>query len=211
MDIIEHYKELVRFLGEVLGCHYEIALFDLRNNNNSIVAIANSYISGRKIGSPLTDMVSNLILDGQAPQSSYMLHYQGITVDSRPLLSSSYFIRDEDEIIGVLSLNFDEQYLQDLNIRLFSLFGLEPNIIKVNPERETLWSNTEDVVRHAIGNAKSNNVPPDKLSSREKLAIVAYLKDNGVFRLKGAVRSAAEQLCCSEPTIYRYISLLNNK
>ena len=128
MDIIEQYKGLVEFLGAVLGCHYEIALSDLRDDNNCIVAIANSYISGRKVGSPLTDMVSNMIQNGQNPESNYLIHYQGITVDSRPLLSSSYFIRDGEQVIGMLSINFDEQYLQDLNTRLFSLFGLEPNI-----------------------------------------------------------------------------------
>ena len=211
MDIIEQYKGLVEFLGAVLGCHYEIALSDLRDDNNCIVAIANSYISGRKVGSPLTDMVSNMIQNGQNPESNYLIHYQGITVDSRPLLSSSYFIRDGEQVIGVLSINFDEQYLQDLNTRLFSLFGLEPNIIRVNPERENLWSKADDVVRHAIGHANTSNTPTKDMSSREKQSIVAYLKDNGVFHLKGAVRSAAEQLNCSEPTIYRYISQLNNK
>ena len=54
-DILQQYKILVEFLGKALGPDYEVVLQDLTSKNNAIIAIANGHISGRTIGSPLTN------------------------------------------------------------------------------------------------------------------------------------------------------------
>ncbi|MEG1747831.1 MAG: PAS domain-containing protein, partial [Oscillospiraceae bacterium] len=54
--IVQQYIQLVDFLGYALGPDYEIALHDLTNQNQSIVAIANNHISGRQVGAPMTNV-----------------------------------------------------------------------------------------------------------------------------------------------------------
>ena len=51
-ELKRHYSLLVEFLGHILGPDYEIALHELKDDSNQIIAIANSHISGRKLGAP---------------------------------------------------------------------------------------------------------------------------------------------------------------
>ena len=59
--ILEQYKILVDFLGKALGPDYEVVLQDLTDRKNAIIAIANNHISGRQIGSPLTNTALQLL------------------------------------------------------------------------------------------------------------------------------------------------------
>lgn len=52
--LLQQYIKLTEFLGLALGPDYEVVLHDLTNKDHSIIAIANSHISGRKLGAPLT-------------------------------------------------------------------------------------------------------------------------------------------------------------
>ena len=47
--LLEPYGKLVEFLGEALGENVEIALHDLTSQEQEIVAISNSHISGREV------------------------------------------------------------------------------------------------------------------------------------------------------------------
>lgn len=49
-QLLQQYVKLTEFLGHTLGPDYEVALHDLTDRNRSIVAIANSHVSGRKLG-----------------------------------------------------------------------------------------------------------------------------------------------------------------
>ena len=53
---LEPYGKLVDFLGEALGDNVEIALHDLTSQEQEIVAIANSHISGREVGAKLSNL-----------------------------------------------------------------------------------------------------------------------------------------------------------
>ena len=75
--ILQQYKILVEFLGKVLGPDYEIVLQDL--SSNSIVAIANNQISGRSIGSPLTNTALQMLSSKSYEKSNYLCNYKGIT------------------------------------------------------------------------------------------------------------------------------------
>ena len=46
---LDQYRQLVSFLGQVLGPDYEVVLSDL----HSILAISNGQVSGRSVGGPL--------------------------------------------------------------------------------------------------------------------------------------------------------------
>ena len=49
-QLLQQYVKLTEFLGHTLGPDYEVALHVLTDRNRSIVAIANSHVSGRKLG-----------------------------------------------------------------------------------------------------------------------------------------------------------------
>ena len=73
-----------------------------------IIAIANSHISGRKLGAPLTNMSLSILRDKSYERIDYHLHYCSINVNGKDLRSSTFFIKDSGELIGLLCINFDD-------------------------------------------------------------------------------------------------------
>ena len=54
-ELKRHYMLIVDFLGHILGPDYEIALHELNDDSNEIIAIANGELTGRHLGSPLSN------------------------------------------------------------------------------------------------------------------------------------------------------------
>ena len=52
VELIRQYTLIVDFLGHVLGPDYEIALHELEDDSNRIIAIANGELTGRHHGLP---------------------------------------------------------------------------------------------------------------------------------------------------------------
>ena len=59
-ELIRQYTLIVDFLGHVLGPDDEIALHELEDDSNRIIAIANGELTGRHIGSPLSNKMLEL-------------------------------------------------------------------------------------------------------------------------------------------------------
>ena len=76
--MIKQYTAMVEFLSKALGPDYEIALHDLNDKNNSIVAIANGHISGRTIGAPLSNVALRFIASREYEKTDYKVNYSGI-------------------------------------------------------------------------------------------------------------------------------------
>lgn len=58
-DIMEHYSNIVPFLGIALGEMHEVALLDCRTKH--LIAIANGHISGRNVGDPMTNLACDIV------------------------------------------------------------------------------------------------------------------------------------------------------
>ena len=54
-EIRRHYTLLVDFLGHILGPDFEVALHELTEDSNQIIAISNGNLTGRHLGSPLSN------------------------------------------------------------------------------------------------------------------------------------------------------------
>lgn len=218
--MLKQYSILVEFLGKALGPSYEITLHDIGDYTNSVVAIANGHISGRTIGAPLTNFCLSVIADKSYKHSNYKLNYNGVSKDGKILRSSTIFIKDEnEELVGMLCVNFDDSKYVDISKQLLSLchpdelieqkttYESVNSILDDGGESfsESVAEVTETVLNRVLAN---NNIPIERLTHEERLSVVDILNQKGVFMLKGAVSEVAKQLHCSEPSIYRYLSKL---
>ena len=105
---LDQYIPLVEFLGQSMGPNVEIVLHDLDVPDQSIVAIANAHISGRKIGGPVTDFALWFMKQGDANHVPMMTGYRAVNAEGRVCRSSSYFLRDENNVMrGMLCINVD--------------------------------------------------------------------------------------------------------
>ncbi|MDD2447335.1 MAG: PAS domain-containing protein, partial [Tissierellia bacterium] len=222
MNILNQYIKLVEFLGITLGPDYEIVLHDVREKENSIIAIANGHITGRGIGSPISQKCLNLINNKDYLERDFDTNFNSVSNNTNKLLRSSIlYIKDNNELIGLLCMNFNDSKYMAISKEIMELCHPHELIGKNNFEAvdeimPALDDNT-NFENHNIHNLaritietilQKIQIPPERLTKDEKLEIVRELNHKGLFRLKESVQIVAELLHCSEATIYRYLSSL---
>jgi len=209
---LRSYLPLVDFLAEVLGKDAEIVLHDVLDIKKSVVAIRNSHISGREIGSPATNLVLKILKDGNTEDNDFLANYRGLSAEGKTLKSSTYFIRDEKRrIVGLLCINIDTEKLSQLRAYLDSLVQIpEADCGGKTVERfsQTVENLSADSIESVI---EETGIAPERMSPSEKLEIVKKLNDEGVFLLKGAIGKVASRLKVSEATIYRYLNTVKKE
>ncbi len=222
MNVLDAYIPLVAFLGNALGEHCEVVLHDVTKPEQSIVAIANGHLSGRRIGGSLTDFTLGLLQQAKKKPVHYVTNYQGKGSTGHTFRSSSYFIKDEaGTIVGVLCLNYDIQpYLEArhmLDTEILKGLALEHTVAASSgdaqePAFENLYKTAEDTI-HSMISKRLQMYPAEakRLSVEERMKITQELDEDGLFLLKGGIAALASMLDVSEPTIYRYLSRIRNE
>ncbi len=213
---------MVDFISDILGNNCEVVLHDLTNPEESIVAIRNGHLSGRKLGGPLTDLVLKVIKNRSYEEQPYVANYKAAG-SKKKFRSSSYFIKNpEGKIIGVLCINIDiEPYLCVKTImdsltmtRPLSSPVPEPGESEVDTPGsngtadEKFFSSIDDMLDSMIQEEISiANFVPARMTVGEKVEVAHRLNEKGTFQLKGAVAKVAKAFGVSEPTVYRYLNM----
>lgn len=213
---VEGFLPVVEFLGTVLGKNSEIVLHDFSDLNHSVVAICNGEVSGRSIGAPATDFALK-VLSGEAFKGeNHTTPYLSHSVSGKPLHSSSLFIREEGEIVGMLCVNTDTSLIDNLHSVVSAIVGTYPTIISApvdasNGEHgessvEHFTTSADELVVKTVHNlAAAAGKPVDSFTPAERTDVIRRLNADGVFLLKGAVATVADALGISEPSVYRYL------
>jgi predicted transcriptional regulator YheO len=213
MDIMDIASRMVDFLGKACGGTCEIVLQDLRPGKMCIAAIANGHVSGRSVGAPLTDLALRLIAQGVWKTKDYICNYEGRTRDNRTLHSSTFFIKNEGKLLGMLSVNVDVGQYTRISEDILRLAGLSPAVSQppaAGGQTENFYDNMEEIIKSVFTELKAEG-SSKRFSQTERLAIIERLMDRGIFLLKGSVNSVAQKLQCSEASLYRYISMITRK
>ena len=219
--ILQHYIKLTEFLGKALGPDYEVALHDLTRKDRSIIAIANNYISGREVGAPLTNMALSSLRDKSYERMDYHLHYYSINVNGKDLRSSTFFIKDNGKLIGLLCINFDDSRYRAISDHILKL--CHPDLFVTDVLAQPLPESEDDI---SARSSRKNSATPQMRwlwtpsigswngwGSRPATSPTAsgfrsslLWNPPAFFLLKGAIKSAAAALGCSTASIYRYLS-----
>ena len=224
-EMKRHYSLLVDFLGHILGPDYEIALHELTNDSNRIVAIANGELTGRHIGSPLSNTMLEYVAGNLYETQDYVLGFESVSASGKKMCCNSMFIKGRSgELAGLLCINFDASRYQELSARILDLCGsairpaapsgtrlIADSADPSEAERAyptSIAGATASIVSHVVA---AYPVPVDRLTQDEKMEIMETLNHKGVFLLKGSVSYVAKELHSSEASIYRYLGKLNNK
>jgi predicted transcriptional regulator YheO len=211
--LLELYIPLVDFIADIIGSNCEVLLHDIVDVENSVIAIRNGYISGRYLGCPLTDLGFKLLENKTYLQHNALVNYRSRNDRGENLISSTYYIKDETgSLIGMLCINILSSDNQGHKILgeypLKSLFNNAVQIDDNEEITESLSTSLDNVVDTGIQNLiEKYNVAVDRMSTEEKSAIVQELRENGIFKIKGAITKAAAILKTSESTIYRYLAM----
>ncbi|MFS0782764.1 transcriptional regulator [Bacillus sp. 1P06AnD] len=211
---LKPYSSIMKFLANILGEQSEVALHDLTRDEQTIVAIENGHVTGRKVGDNPTNFILQVKQKKLYAKQDYVANYKAVGKDGRVFRSSSYFIKDEKgQLVGMLCVNTDIAFFQKAKELLeyfttFSETNSGPAVKKMesNDAEEYLHGNLDDALETVVTDqlAKSN-IPFERMSPEEKTAFIKTLYDQGVFLLKSSVHRVSSLLQTSEPTVYRYL------
>lgn len=221
--ILEHYKILVKFLGKSLGPSFEIVLHEINKNEIKMIAIANGEISDRTIGDSISNEMLNILKDKTNQNSENILSHTLLLKNGKKLRSSSMIIKENQKIIGLLCINFDDSKFHEINCQILRV--IHPDMFVKNYLSDISYNILLD--ENKIENTNSNdnilsfmektfyeikeqlNFPLERLTKNEREKIVCSLYEKGIFNLKDAINFVAKKLSCSPTTIYRYIAKIN--
>lgn len=210
---LKKYIPLVDFLEAILGKNSEVVLHDLKNLEHSLVAIRNGHISNREVGAPATDLVLKILSEQKEKERDFIANYTARGKFNKKLKSSTFFLKEEGELIGMICVNTDQTIHDNLsNI----VKKLQENYVKEEEKiietSENLSLTIEEMAQEAINEVLAiQNVSIEYLKQKDKQNIIEMLYSKGIFLMKGAVVEISKSLGMSEASVYRYVQAIKKK
>lgn len=201
-QLLASYIPLADFIARMNGDHCEVLIHDVRDVEHSILYVTQPSITNRHHGDGMTDYAIELVRSKRYLTEPFVVNYVGGT-EERVLRSSTYFIRDGEELAGLLCVNVDVGYLLDGLDALRQALILDPARLQrqeIFYPGATLNDRIQAVFHKHLGSRT-----PEELHTAEKRALVHELQQLNVFAVKGKVSEIAARLHISEKTIYRYL------
>lgn len=107
-EILASYEAVVDGLAMLIGGHCEIVLHSLEDLKCSAVRIANGEHTGRKVGSPISDLALRMLHDMAGEDSSVSRAYFTRAKNGVLMKSVTIAIRNrEQRVIGLLCINMN--------------------------------------------------------------------------------------------------------
>jgi predicted transcriptional regulator YheO len=204
--VLRSLVPVAKMLAQTFGPDCEVVLHDLSRPQASRVLIENAQVTGRQVGTPIGDLVVR-VLRSPRFHDDMLANYATKAGDGRTLKSSTAIIRDEHgRAVGALCLNIDIGRYAEAAAALQDLLRLEdpeaPDDREVEVRDETVW----DVVDRIIGQVIDSYGPNvETLDRNQKVEIVRFLYEKGVFLIKGGVEHVARKLGVSRFSVYNYV------
>ena len=208
--ILNSYKILAEGLADYLGDGCEIVIHTLGNLEHSVIKIINGHHTGRKEGSPITDLGLSMVKNLSESDSKKHMSYFNKTMDGVPLKSCSIAIMGEKGyIIGLLCINF---YLNTPLSDILEKFDINGSESKSSAFAESFVDDVDEPLKIPLKEA-SDIVYNDRniTTSNKNKEIIAILNDKGIFNFKDSVVKIADMMGISKNTVYMHIRNISKK
>ncbi len=209
---LKPYLPIVRGLALALGRDYEVNLHDLSKPEHSLVAIENGHVTGRKVGSPMTDFGLYMMKAEEYRKEDGVFDYLAQNSNGKKMKCSCIFIRDEqDKMIGFLCINYDISKAEAAKVFIENFLHTEDNIRQYETGATSIVSegftnDLAEVMHSTLAEVRKKfDCPFEYLARNEKENVVKELSDRGYFLLKGAVELLAKEMNVTKYTVYAYL------
>ncbi|MBS0848300.1 transcriptional regulator [Citrobacter sp. JGM124] len=203
-DILKSYEAVIDGLAMLIGPHCEIVLHSLQDLKCSAIRIANGEHTGRKIGSPITDLALRMLHDMTDADSSVSKCYFTRAKSGVLMKSVTIAIRNrEQRVIGLLciNMNLDVPFSQ-----IMSTFMPPETQDQEVPSSVNFASSVEDLVMQTLEfTIEEVNIDRSVANNAKNRQIVLNLYEKGIFDIKDAINQVADRLNISKHTVYLYI------
>ena len=194
-------------LVRMFGSRCEVAVHDFSDLKKSLVYIAGN-VTGRKIGSPITDLVLNELKMNPLSVED-IPNYKTQSSKGNIMKSSTVFLRNHEEnVIGALCINYDISLLIQYGGEIEEFISFDTNQTK----SESFYSTVQDVIQGMVDQVLHDfKKAPSIMSLEEKIESVRLLDEKGAFLIKGSTEYLASVLGVSKFTIYNYLQKIRTQ
>ena len=205
-ELLEQFMEL---LEKQFGDRCEVVLHDLtRSYDNTIVAIKNGHISGRKVGGSGSNLGLEVLRRAREENEDNQYCYTTKTKDGKILISSSIYFRNrKGEVIGSLCVNYDvsDFMLAENVLHTLTSRGQEKNV------KEVLVKDTYELFEYLLSEAQAHvGRPVAKMTREDKLLFIKFLDEHGAFLIKKAGEKVCDYLNISKYFLYNVLNESRN-
>lgn len=202
--ILESYKNMCDGLSDYLGDGYEFVLHSLEDLDQSVIKIINGSYTGRKEGSPITNLALDMLEQIRKKERVGYISYFSKNRKGEPLHSTTITIEGENKrIIGLLCINFY------MNIPTYKFLGnLFENFRQSQdvPSDENFVDNPTELIHSAIQQIRNEVLSDSTVTTQNRnKEIIARLSARGIFELKDSVVQCAQILGISRNTVYMHL------
>jgi predicted transcriptional regulator YheO len=202
--LFEQLKIVVDGIARTFGRRCEVVLHDLSDLKRSIIKIENGQVTGRSVGSSITDQGLKYLRNDRG--ENLLINYPSTTEDGRFLKSSTFIFRDMQGIpAAAVCVNFDVTDILNFNAAIDDIFGF-PEETDVKTAIETFQGDAGTTLNEIADKTirKAGKAIPS-MGKSDKIEIIRLLEDQGFFLIKGAIKFIANKLMVSKFTIYNYL------
>ena len=199
--ILARYGNVAETVARLFGSGCEVVIHSLEDMSHSVVKTVNGNVTGRVIGSPITDLVLDVLNKSLEAKEDIMGPYFSNTKAGKPLKSVKMLIRNDGEIpIGFLCINYDLSLPLGRFLEEFSPSANAPQ------SGEHFAPDVGELVAQAVADELGAISGITGVSPTEKnRGVVAKLEQRRLFDIKGSVELVAGELGVTIHTIYKYL------
>lgn len=196
------YIPIADFIAAMDSKHCEVVIHDVRDQEHSILYVTKPSLTQRHRGNGMTEFARELIEKKEYLRHPYIVNYVAES-ESLTFRSSTYFIKDGKELIGLMCVNTEINHLLKGMEILRDAILIDPASLsrsEVFRIGSSIEERMEAIFQRTIGDKDAKT-----LRIADRRYIVNELRRDGVFEIKGKVAEVAKRLAISEKTIYRYL------
>lgn len=204
--LLKSYIPVAEGIARTFGDFCEVVLHDFTDVSSSVVAIFNGRITGREIGSPVTNLGLEILRKGEVGENM-LINYANTLINKKKVKSSSILIRDQhNEVIGCFCINLDLTYLEMSKATLEGIMLTAEEKEKHEDFSPSINDLEDQIINEAIAVVGK---PVSLMQKEERERFISYLDQKGLFLIKGAIQKVANMLNVSKFTLYNYIDKSN--
>lgn len=208
---LKKYIPIANLIAKTFGKNCEVVIHDLSIPQNSVVYTVNNHVTGRKVGEAFDHLVKQVLLSRNF-EGDYAANYMTITDDGKKIKSSTALIRNsKGEVIGAMCINYNidsiKNSINDINEFFDDFLNIEEEEIKKDVEPfEHVMEIVNDLINKIVG-----GIDIDNLKRKDKISLIEFMDNKGIFLIKGAIETVADKLNISKVTVYSYLDEIRKK
>jgi predicted transcriptional regulator YheO len=179
-----------------------VVLHSFESLECSVIHIANGHITGRGLGSPITDLGMKILQESADTSKDVTNCYYSKNTDGKTLRSVTIMIRNPaGKPIGMICINLN------MDAPLLSLINtLASPQAESSENPENFAANLDELIKTTLRETIITINGHNDIPNNEKNKIIVYeLIKKGLFEIRGVIDIVARDLSVSRYTIYNYI------